>query len=348
MTAYGYRIFTLSAFKGRGRTALDFGDMSEGGVPTSAAVELENHLARLKDELLFGAPTYISEVEDLEPKDPDKLRKEIKSHPYLVIRKVARSGQRIKVEVQYGREGDYDILLSQDGSQPVQLTGKAPSRTYRIWFLAPSVGESGFVVGETKGRTYAATALVHWLRVQNQQANVSFDEDNERVEDDWVRWDVREAFDKNRIDEVLRESHDHSVTLKRHSIDGAGNHFEGDLKLSQQGIPISKLDDVKAIIRKWWDNRNEKTPEKRKEAAAELGTILGMSSATSSLGFNDGEITFREKNKTQTISPNTIERLFVYPLGEIAPSNKALLNAALATIGPIAEDLQIEVDTTPS
>ena len=114
MTAYGYRIFTLSAFKGRSRTALDLGDMSEGGVATSAAVELEDHLSRLKDELLFGAPTYISEVEDLEPKDPDKLRKEIKSHPYLVIRKVTRNGQRIKVEVQYGREGDYDILLSQD------------------------------------------------------------------------------------------------------------------------------------------------------------------------------------------------------------------------------------------
>ena len=347
LTAYGYRLHTLAAYKGRSRAPLDFGDLSEGGIGTSAVSELESHLLRLKNILLFGSASYVNLPADLDPVDPTIVRKQAKTHPYLVVRSVSRVGQRIKVLVDYGREGDYEILLSADGAPSLELKGKAAARSYRIWFLVPSVGESGFMVSETKGRTHAGAALVHWLRVQNQHGSVSFDAQGERSEADWVRWDDREAFDANRIDEVLRESHDHSVTLKRHRVDGAGNRLEGDLKLTQQGIPRSKLDDVKGVILKWWNERAEKSPQKKQLAATELGTILGMSSQTSSLGFNDGEISFREKNKTQTISPNTIERLFVYPLGEIPPKDKPLLNAALATLAPIAEDLGIEVDTAP-
>lgn len=348
MTAYGYRLFTIDAYLGRSRNELDFENLSDGGVDSNAVDELERHLRAIDGELLFGAATYRNDPPNPDEEEDEISSKVTKRHPYLRVRSVARSGQRIQVAVEYGREGDYEYLLSQDGSANIEMRGKATARVYRVWFLIPRKGTSGFVVSETRGRTNAAAVLVHWMRVQNQHQAVSFNSDGARSETPWVRWDVREAFDAHRIDEVLKESSDHAVTLRRRAADGAGNRTSGELRLTQQGIPQSRKDDIKEIISKWWEERGlGRTPERRREAAKQLGTLIGVSDALDKLDFNDGEITFSEKNKTQTISPNTIERLFVYPLGEQRPRDKELLGAALTTLRPMAEDLKIEIDVVP-
>lgn len=340
MTAYGYRLFVLSAYVGRSRKQLLFDNLGAGGRASTAADEITRHLRSLQDELLFGAAVYQNSQDELDvPEDTTK------KYPYIRVKSVARDGERVMARVEYGREGDYEVLLSSDGSQDIQLKGKASARTFRIWFIAPDAGSEGFVISETLGRTYAAQVLVHWLRVLNQRAGVSFNQHGDREEDSFVRWHLVEAFDGHRVDDILSDSKDHSITLRRRSSDSGANRHRGELKLTQQGVPVSRVDDLKSIIRKWWEDRNAKTLEKTRAAARDLGTLIGASDATDKLDFNDGEITFLEKNKTQTISPNTIERLFVYPLGERSPSDRELLTTALETLRAIAEDLKIEIDT---
>ncbi|WP_157480212.1 hypothetical protein [Leifsonia sp. Root227] len=330
----------MSAYVGRSRKQLPFDDLSAGGRDSTAADEIARHLRTLQDKLLFGAAVYQNSPDDLDlPEDVTK------KYPYVRVKTVARDGERVMVRVEYGREGDYEVLLSSDGSQDIQLKGKATARTFRIWFIAPETGSDGFVVSETLGRTYAAQVLVHWLRVLNQRESVSFNEAGDREEDPFVRWHLVEAFDGHRVDDILNDSKDHSITLRRRSSDSGANRHRGELKLTQQGVPVSRVDDLKGIIRQWWEDRNAKSLDKTRAAARDLGTLIGASDATDKLEFNDGEITFLEKNKTQTISPNTIERLFVYPLGERSPSDKELLATALETLGPIAEDLKIEINT---
>jgi len=346
MTAYGYRLFTMASYFGRSRDTVPLDDFSSLGKPGLGIEELERHLLELQDELLFGAPNYWSEPTDQdedEDEDPT-ISVSVKKHPYLRVRRVVRQANRLAVSVEYGREGDYEILLSQDGSDPIPLKGKATARRFRVWFYFPVSGANAFMVSETKGRTHAGRPLVHWLRVKNQRAAVTFDTDGARTELPWARWDLTETLDENRIDEVLQESSEHSITLRRRSIDTANNRHRGELKLTQQGVPLSKTDDLKAIIKGWWTNRSKgKEPEVRKEAAAHLGTLIGVSDASTSLDFNDGEITFLEKNKVQTISPSSIERLFVYPLGEKVPSDADLLVAAVNVLRPVAEDLKIDI-----
>lgn len=346
MAAYGYRLFTIEAFLRRSRTKGDLTDLSDLGVGTDGATELVRHLTDNKDSLLVGAANY-RRVGDFEDEGDDLVRASRK-HPYLVVRDVQREGNRVEVQVEYGREGDYEILLSSDGSETIEMKGRAAARRYRVWFIFPerqTEGKTGFVISETRGRTHAATALVHWLRVQNQRA-VSRVTDGNLQEGDWVRWHTVEAFDPHRLDDVLSESSSHQITLRRKTVDAAGDRRGGALKLTQQGIPVSKVRDLKAIIQNWWETRNDRSLERRRSAARDLGVLLGMSDEASTLGFNDGEISFQEMNKTQTISPNTIERLYVYPLGERPQSKNEILTAAFETLRGIAPALDVEVDLT--
>lgn len=348
MTAYGFRIYEMTAHQGRKIPPIDLSSLKVCGVSSSALDELHRHLTSLRGILLVGPANY--RLEPFDPDDDSSLSSNVtKKHPYLQITNVERQAERIDVTVEYGREGDYDILLSRDGSPRLELKQKAAARAYRVAFLVPPHGVRAVMVSETRGRSTAGEALMHWLRVRNQHEAVTFAANGDREEAPFVRWSVEPLFDENRIDDILSESSDHAVTFKRLATDAASNPNGGYLRLTQQGIPVSKMADLKATIRKWWDQRKSgDKAAKGVEAAKDLGVLLGRSEVVDKLEFSDGEVSFLEKNKTQTITPNTIERLFVYPLGEDRPSDRDLYKEVVKRLAPMRSDLKLELDLTLS
>ena len=344
MVAYGYRLFKLDALVGRSQNRVPLEDLEDAGVKGKARKEMHRHLDSLVSTLLFGPSTYLNESPVAQGGDVN-VTNVAKQYPYVRVRSVKRDGNTIKASVEYGREGDYELLVSQDGSEDVRMLRKAAVRTFRIWFIFPKAGHDGFVVAETRGRTQVAEVLTHWLKVQNQHAAATFNGEGERSEGPWVRWRVASVFGDDRIDSVLKEGHDHAVTLKRRRVDPASNRVSKDLILTKQGLPMSKREALRGIIRNWWEQRKGGiSDDKRQEAAESLWTVMDEPGGADTLQFNDGEISFTEQGKTQTISPSTIERLFVYPLGNDRPSDAKLLGAARKTLGPIARDLKVEVD----
>src|SRR3546814_9020273 len=59
--------------------------------------------------------------------------------------------------------------------------------------------------------------------------------------------------------------------------------------------------------------------------------------------FTDGEISFKENGKVQTINAETVDRLFVYPLRGKRPKEKKLLAEALVIVTGIANTLGVQI-----
>ena len=195
---------------------------------------------------------------------------------------------------------------------------------------------------ETKGRTQAGEALMHLLKVENQHLAFTASATGGDPEK-WLRWGCKSIFDPGRIQTIMRDSEKHAIRLRRKSHGVSGAPKNGDVILTEQGIPVSSIMPVVGIIKKWWDGRGTGTAESRsKDAADELGSLVSVN--VSGIDFNDGEITFQENGKTQTITPNTVERLFVYPLGDQPPSDDDLRQFAAGRLAGMEPRLGVKSD----
>lgn len=347
MVAYGFRLFLVEVHLGRKHAPMELDDLLEAGRLGPAVEELHRHLLDLQDRLLFGPATYrTAPLEDGED-DEVETDKRNKRHPYVRIHDVTRQANRVDVSLDYGREGDYELLIRQDGSE-ASLRRSASTNPFRLTFYFPRVGTQAVMISETRGRTSSGLALLNWLKVKNQHEAVGWDRNGDRTEEPWVRWSADPMFDERRIDSIIRDGSDHSITLKRHKIDAADNrHTDGGLKMTKQGIPIGRIEDLRNTLRKWWDERALVDKVKKSSTAAhDLGVLVAPTEVLDKLSFDDGEITFDENGKTQTIDPNTIERLFVYPVGESRPSLEELREAARTRLQPLLRPLSLEIDLT--
>lgn len=344
LATYGYRIHEVEAHNGSGRTALPLDDMKLVGLQGDAYDALYNQLCAIQDEIFVGPATYLRTRADEEARAKAANDADV-FHPYLVVRRVYRTGRRIDVAVEFGKEGDYELLLSRDNRPPEALTGRAPARQYPVSFHVPRKGKTAYMVSATKGRTYVGEVLLHRLRVENQRAVCSLDKNDALVEKPFIRWSSAPLFDPGRIDAIIAQGKNHTLTVTGTGTAPDGAPIPQTLRITQQGIPVTRMDDLTAIIRNWWKRRNKGSQKERSEqGAAELGGLV--SASVSGVDFEDGEIRFLENGKHQTITPNTIERLFIYPLGDTPPLPEVWRSAAAGKLQTINTDITVKLDLT--
>lgn len=343
MTAYGMRLYKLSAHNARSTKDLPLNDLTDCGVQGDACLALHVSLKAIEGQLFVGKPAYLGNALQTSSVPAASQSPSVSAVPYLRVIKVSRSRRRVDVVVEYGREGDYESVISSATKQSEPMDGKATARTYRVMFLVPLNGSSLYMACETKGRTQGGEALVHTLKVSNQHEAFNALDAGQDEASQWLRWGCKAIFDPGRIQTIMRDSEKHAIKLKRKGHGPSGTPHDGDVILTEQGIPLGNVASVVNLIKQWWDNRNTGTPESRSKAAAdELGSLVSVD--VRGIDFTDGEIVFQENGKTQTVTPNTIERLFVYPIGETAPSDDELRQLAAAKLSGIEPRLNITRD----
>jgi hypothetical protein len=296
----------------------------------------------LAGRTVIGSPTYAEIPADLTPPVAAAVPRE-STRPYLHVVSSTVSGRKLKVIVDYGREGDFDHLLSQ-GSAPRSMHGLAAARTYRVWFLVPPIGTTIYMISETKGQSFAGEALVDRLRVENQRQactpnGAALDVDR------WIRWKYEPLFDGQRIQDIFNGADEFELKVRRVSHSPGGAPQSGTVTITENGLSHGNTQGAIAAVRGWWNDRRAGTTVSRSERAArDIGSLIDLNLNFQQLGFNDGEIRFKQDGKVQMINPNKIERLFVYPMGEAPPHDRDLTVKAAGRLSNISRDLSVNVD----
>jgi hypothetical protein len=343
MVAYGFRLHKLTAHEGMARAELDLGDVGGAANPVSALRSLRDRIESLEGKTIIDKAVYAHEPADLTPPVPSALPRQ-STRPYMHIVSHTLSGRKLKVTLDYGREGDFDNILSADNS-PRPMDGLAAARTFRVWFIVPPSGTVAYMISETKGQSYAGTALLDRLRVENQRAACTPQGTGLDV-GHWVRWKFEDLFDGSRIDDIFRKGENFELEVRRVGHAPSGAPRSGMVKITENGLGGgARVQDAIAAVRGWWNNRGSGTALARSERAArDLGTLIDLNIDFNNLGFNDGEIRFTQEGKVLTINPNKIEKLLVYPMGTVRPNDMDMTKAAAVRLHNVNRDLSLNID----
>lgn len=304
---------------------------------------MEELLRDLKGRHRLGKLRYPLEDE------PDGESEEVEAgtnRPCIRIESVIGTTERLEVQVRYGREGDFDLAIHQNGSH-TSLTDAATTREFTVLFYFPTNGAAAIMVAETRGRTHVGETLLHLLSIaskERQQAGAGYKLDGDkRVTSGWVRWAAHVMTDSQRLDEVLRHGEKPEIKLVKYHADKGGIRGSNTLTLTQNGLKYSDIDSLKDKILGWVGMDGSKEA-KRRRAAADLQAFLDDEVSVGGEGFTDGEVKFLEDGKVQTITATNMDRLLVYPTGEDRMSPDQLAKVAVERARQLAALAKLPID----
>lgn len=337
---YGFRIHTMEPHVQRSQEYLQIEDVSAAGGEVDAFDQIRKELLDLQsDATQIGYPTYYVSKENEDERDARLKNKEM---PYFQVMKVDVTGRVIEVTVETGKEADHDALVSRDGThEPIK--NKAAVRRSTVILIFPKKGSMALMVSEVRGRNYAGELLIEWLTRRAQRAVVSVDAKNNRKEDPWLNWKLTPQIDGQRLDGILNGSADHTLRLKRRTVTPAGTRASYDLELVQFGLKKSPLSSLVKVLTDMAARAGKGTADHRR-AEATKDVISLVDANVAGLDFTDAELSFKENGKTQTVNSETIEQLFVYPLGLGRPSVTDLKAAATPVVQRIGPGLGIQTN----
>ena len=131
MTAYGMRLYKVTAHKSRATKDLPLDNLSSCGITVDAAQELSRSLKAIQGQLFVGKSEYLTGQSRPPSAAPTTAR------PYLRVTDVSIDRRRLDVVVEYGREGDYESIISSSTQLSEPMNDKATARRYRVIFLIP-------------------------------------------------------------------------------------------------------------------------------------------------------------------------------------------------------------------
>ncbi|MBD8218105.1 hypothetical protein IFU40_05570 [Microbacterium sp. CFBP 13617] len=341
MATYGYRVHYLEPHIRRTQNFLTVEDVSQASDDTDAIEDVHRRLLALQDETHVGRPTYFvsDEHEALRQADMD----EANDLPYLTILKVDREDRVIEILVETGREQDHDGIRTRDG-QEEPIRRKAAVRRSWVVLAFPRKGDRALMVSEVRGRTFAGVELFELLTRTAQREKVRQDEKGNKTEDPWLNWKLTPCVDGDRLDGILNGSSDHAIKLRRNTVNAQGNRGSYDIELVQFGLKSTPIERLTQVILDMAHRKGSDTEEaRRRAAAADVVTLVEPN--VGGVEFTDAEISFKENGKTQTVTSETVDKLFVYPIGsQRMKTAMDLRSKAAPVVQRIAPTLGIQAD----
>lgn len=327
MTMYGFRLFTIGARLGMRPRPLQFGD----GLLNNPVQTLVEQIEPLRGQVFARDATYAPVVQQPDPATPLPART-----PVLRIDGLWVRGTTVRVDVSYGRIGDYSFAMNTQGSQDLSLDGHAAARRYTNFIHLPTHGEQAILVSGTTGRTHAGLAVLKRAAVQ---AYVRADPTGA----DWVRWTHGVLLDDSRIDEVASQGRLEGLRLKRKGYNAAGDRTTRNLTLTQNGIREGDVPKVRSMIRGWV--QRAAGDGQHASSSSEIQALVELVDGdVSGVGFNDGVISYSENGKTQVIGPSSLDKILVYPVDDVPPTADALLQVSSYRLRPLLQAIGAPID----
>ncbi len=342
-TMYGFRVHTIQPRVRRTQEFLEVDDVSEAGGARDALEQVHNELLTLMGRTYVGRPTFFQS--DADDAARQSAIEDSDEEPYFTLLDVKRIGRTLELIVETGKEADHDGLRARDGSTE-SLKRKAAIRRSVVLLHFPKKGREAFMVSETRGRTWTGELVIQWMTRTAQRASVVKDSEGIRKEEaPWLGWKITPRIDGQRLDGILNGSSEHTLRLRRQAVNPQGTRTSYDLELVQFGLKKTPIQKVLDVLMAMAERKNEDAgTEAKRRAAAAADVLTLIEPDVGGVGFNDGEVSFLERGKRQTINAETVDQLFIYPLGTSRPSPEELRARSAEVIQGIAPTLGIQVD----
>lgn len=338
MALHGFRLYTVEVTAGRGRQRLTFGE----GDLVNPAVEFARRLKQLEGTTFVREAAY-------QPRDPDKAdaASAPARTPVMRIDTVTRSENSVAITVSYGRKGEYGFAMRLEGGEDISLEGAAAGRPYRAIIHFPATGTQAVMVSEVVSRTHVGEVLLRRLSVENyhaaEESGAARDEVGEPDASTWLRWLPNGIFDEGRIREVLTEGTIEGIRLRRTGRTASGKRTSRDLTLTQAGLPAGKQEQAQKVVAKWV--KKHLGIQERDGKVVGVGALVRLVDAdVSKVGFTDGTLTFHEGGKTQSLGPNNLDKILMYPMSDQRPTIEELRTASAARLRPLLQELAIPIE----
>lgn len=304
MASPGFRIFLASAqLEGCRKGFFDFVD-NESNTNKHFAFYFASVLQQSQGVILEGLPSLSTNGKgQVVNKSVDRMNRcrieDVKHETKTNV---------VHVRFRYGWEGDFDKILDSVGEQ--SLSGKATTRTYRISFYFPQLGEQAIVVSECVGRTHATEMLTRWFFYKS----VELVNSNSCK----VAWKIKveSYYDSKQLNQLLGSSSTYKLVLK-----GQGRTKSGLSARSGKPVVVEEKVEkgqssinVASLVKRWIKGQGRQGGKLDTTGVEDVKNEMSLSTLNPK-DFSDGEIIIEDSNnKTVRVSPSRLDETYIYPL----------------------------------
>ena len=325
MAYYGYRLFEIELRERNARKPAPFEDCAG------------EHYSVIAHRLL-RAVTGETKVESKpgEELDPDEIVDGVEGNPFAGRRgvrvvDVEREGHTVWVDVLVGRYGELVTAQGAPGkTADADLTGRAPSDTYRLGFYFPDKGTRGVLVAEDISRACPVDIVRNALLLEGSRAeSVHRAKRTRRLEvseqvPSWWKLILTPMIDEEKVNNLINAGNSQEVKLTRHGVGSGRGRDSVDYEFRAAALSAGQRADLAALITQWgrelMGRRRARPADRSKmgipsdvEGAAQLSALLGEQ--ITALNFDDGFVVVADADgKTKKISPTRLNEVWTYPL----------------------------------
>ena len=309
MTSFGYRLFTISVYRGTKRSPVNLKDC-EGEHYKEVVARL---LKTLSNPVVGDPPATPEEASVAVPGD-------VRGKPALRVEDVEVIDNTIRAKLWVGRIGSHEKAMSHDGAIDFDISDKAAINGFRIVFAFPEDGTQGILAVESISRTCPVGPLIKWLRYKSHEESYSKAKGTDSAVL-WWRPRVEGLADEARLAEMIEAGLAQGLVLVKKSVTPGRTRTEKEFEIRAPLVNDGKVKQVARLVRGWASQAKEADGNpvtSNAEAARQLAAIV--SPEIQDLDLDDGWVVLADPDdQVRRINPSTFTDVFTYKLSEDEP-----------------------------
>lgn len=237
----------------------------------------------------------------------------------------------------YGKIGSHTQLQTEH-PEPEDISKGAPSHTYRFAFLVPSSGDNLLLATETKSRTNIAPKLAKWIELQawsTAQTNPSCKS---------VGLTIKPVKDYESLVDLIQSANEINVSLTKKEINPDSNRKTSEIQYQQKILGASRKQKVVDKVLSWINrDPSGQGGTSSKSGIVEFSDIVSLDlEREDQISFDEGYVSVRQgKGSPKKISPNNLDDIFTYFLGESPVDDSDWLEEVKNVVRRLETDLKL-------
>lgn len=358
VASYGFKLIEIQLFRGRARTALEFGAPDGPGKPSYLDLLVEDVRAESAPavssspgQLDDAGPGQVDQADgevelvdvhsdDIVAEDVDEQVPVGEGHRQLAVVRL-KGAKRLQgallLDTVYGIVGDHSLAVDPLGRKAdTDLHDLATTRHYRALIIAPSHGKNGLLAVEVIARSHAGARLGSRLFAAAQGRHSFKIRTFGAVADDEA---IRDLMNGARIPEVRLfqtvASEDSATprTMRATLTFSIGKGSPEETSLRKRVAP-------------WLPTRANKAKDKKPNPAAEANSLASWlwPAVAKDVEFETAEVIVQGRNRSKRLKPLDMTEGFTYDLGDVRPDDDTFIAQVADVVNSLAATNQVDLD----
>lgn len=335
-TRFGFQLFEIHLYQGTKRTQESFTAATLGNDGGTLIDTLRSDLHSIVGKTRTGALSYRDTGRDDDDEDTKPAIR--------VLSADVASDHRVDFEFRFGRVGAHDLAIAEKMADDAELNGKASTNIFRASLYLPKKGMKAVLAIENRGNVCPCEYFLRHLSFHMKEIDEATADADKHG---WWRLMAQGIADVERLEEILHQGKGAALQLEKHGTGGQGIRRPRDIVVRQDGVPVSALPKLRALVYKWL-NLTDTSPGAVTAPAGnsveQIASLIDIKVQTDQ--FDDGAVVYDDGNgRTHTIRPHSVREVFIYPISEgRRPTPSDFRSEAESRIARLLSALNIEID----